>query len=1685
MSTFVLGTMDPHPQSDESITLTLTTTIHDQYHHYNDHHHRSYNGMNADEHVTNDDDSHLDDDEPPLLHHERHPEAHKDDRRHRTDRTRRNDSHGTSTVTLLLLLLLLLLSLPMMLVQAAPVSTTDTIVSEDTSSSWTTTTPPSSSQNHDGSSSSSSTTATTAASSPHRTIVEHLWQKFQEVTTTHSHPPPNMKDQTVKVSNGEQAPNGLLTPLQQEWIQQLLQQQQQQQQLQGNVAREGASTVTAIHLDDLTTAAAAAAEQLKQQQQQQQQQQQRHSIATKGHQRRQALYQYTTQQHYASYYLRNVVQYNTDNHNHSNSNDLHQPPQSTNTWHHTEEIINNDKEEEEETAQKIQERLLYNTTLWNMVSQAFYAYTHTSHQHRHRADADSETTNQHHPPNKPTTTTSNNKATNDVKIDRTSFLFDGLAPYPQSRRLYNQQLIQEMFRHGYDAYMYHAFPDYGEICPISCVPCTFDLVRIPALTLMDSLDTLLVLDNTTEFARSVERLRLLHTTSTTASSIFAIDQNVSVFETNIRVLGGLLSAHQLALALQLDQYPQHRTGHSTMETRTKKHEPNTILLYDVFENHENDDTNHLNANDINVQVRYGRIDPTTSPQERWWHYQKTHQPDPKYVVDASRLPSEVCDTTFDATSTMTNRMSPITTVSPCYDSNCPLLPPTSSSRIPLPNCPRLPFTKIPYTSSSSVGSAAWTTTTCPINHTSAATSSSTTPTTATSSSSTTTTTIHIPEADLWIYDGFLLELALDIGQRLLPAFSTPTGIPYGTVNLLYGVPHGETTVASLAGGGTLSIEFELLSRLTGDTRFGRAAKLASRALFRHRSKLDLFGKHIDIRSGAWVETLSGIGSNSDSFLEYLAKHYMLFPEDDDFWIMFKVAYAGVFNESRVGEWYADVDMNYGVSSGQSRRVFESLAAFYPGLQVLLGELAPAARSLNSMSMVREILGFLPERFNYGIWNLDHNRDGAGIHPLRPELLESNYLMHRATRGVSATPSNRTNDTVAQVPTSGWQWAADYALHKLATVTQARCGFAGIREVKPQTTGALDNGNNGGIVYIDEMPSFFLSETLKYLYLTFDDDNILHQDSDREWIFTTEAHPVHYVPQISTSSANVSARRELTRNVDAIKASLRRRLHSFENGASNNASLLTKYDNSYFRGRWTKVINNVSYREDINSVIMKKSLHRQEDSTNHVTQFVPAGHFLQDVFRESERKCNVANLALGNWGSGMRLQKNCLNIYRSDFLWIQALSGGATDYSDSYVSTGYDTLLDEPHYFNMFGAADAIGSLGVGVYVGEKDMEGDTCPISISTAEPVPLVIDPTSTENNTSTTIASEVGNFEISTDPGGAGFYVRHVDNEEMIKATVIASENPSGRPMAIVHSELCTKNWILQTGSDIDGGFQVAREKQRRSSIADFDGNSFSCEIKLLRTDNTDTEGSDSSKESILAVVPCTPAAFGPTQMSQLKEQGAITIDAKLIGPHEDNLWGCNIPKATTFAPTEDLLPPLQVSENIGIEENEAVVIDVDTHSWEANSIHMVHRGECNFFDKAVNMYKTWNVDAIIVVNSSDEMFMMSTSAEDMGNIDPIEIPISVLISKQDGAVLFNQINSDNSIHSRPFLTRIEILRSFSPEDIETNQIHWPIIRGTNNVLEIMAEFGWGIHAEHKTEGEYQEWQLSILKHSVGENK
>ena len=112
-----------------------------------------------------------------------------------------------------------------------------------------------------------------------------------------------------------------------------------------------------------------------------------------------------------------------------------------------------------------------------------------------------------------------------------------------------RETVREMFTHAYDGYMRYAFP-HDELKPLSRT-WTDSLVELGnaqhvtragysgvALTLIDSLDTLAVLGNATEFAKGVRWVG--------AHVSFDQDIDVHVFETTIRLLGGLLSAHLLA-----------------------------------------------------------------------------------------------------------------------------------------------------------------------------------------------------------------------------------------------------------------------------------------------------------------------------------------------------------------------------------------------------------------------------------------------------------------------------------------------------------------------------------------------------------------------------------------------------------------------------------------------------------------------------------------------------------------------------------------------------------------------------------------------------------------------------------------------------------------------------------------------------------------------------------------------------------------------------------------------------------------------------------------------------------------------------------------------------------------------------------------------------------------------------------
>src|SRR5204863_796555 len=105
-------------------------------------------------------------------------------------------------------------------------------------------------------------------------------------------------------------------------------------------------------------------------------------------------------------------------------------------------------------------------------------------------------------------------------------------------------------------------------------------------------------------------------------------------------------------------------------------------------------------------------------------------------------------------------------------------------------------------------------------------------------------------------DKRLLNLAEDLGNRLLPAFNSPTGLPYVYVNLRTGAVRDP--VSNPAETGTLLLEFGTLSKLTNNPVFYDKAKRALVETYKRHSPLGLVGSSINVETGAWTNADSHV-----------------------------------------------------------------------------------------------------------------------------------------------------------------------------------------------------------------------------------------------------------------------------------------------------------------------------------------------------------------------------------------------------------------------------------------------------------------------------------------------------------------------------------------------------------------------------------------------------------------------------------------------------------------------------------------------------------------------------------------------------------------------------------------------------------------------------------------------------------
>ncbi|GAA5824425.1 hypothetical protein JCM10212_000785 [Sporobolomyces blumeae] len=126
-------------------------------------------------------------------------------------------------------------------------------------------------------------------------------------------------------------------------------------------------------------------------------------------------------------------------------------------------------------------------------------------------------------------------------------------------------------------------------------------------------------------------------------------------------------------------------------------------------------------------------------------------------------------------------------------------------------------------------------------------------------------------------DPMLLEKAVDLADRLLPAFETPSGLPMSFVNLarregiLDPDNHGLTSVAEA---GTLQLEFKYLSELTGNPVYWKAVEKAMEVIRKAPSKDGLVPIFMRPDTGHFIPSDIRLGSRGDSYYEYLLKQYL-------------------------------------------------------------------------------------------------------------------------------------------------------------------------------------------------------------------------------------------------------------------------------------------------------------------------------------------------------------------------------------------------------------------------------------------------------------------------------------------------------------------------------------------------------------------------------------------------------------------------------------------------------------------------------------------------------------------------------------------------------------------------------------------------------------------------------------------
>lgn len=308
----------------------------------------------------------------------------------------------------------------------------------------------------------------------------------------------------------------------------------------------------------------------------------------------------------------------------------------------------------------------------------------------------------------------------------------------------------------------------------------------------------------------------------------------------------------------------------------------------------------------------------------------------------------------------------------------------------------------------------------------------------------------------------------------------------GVTPYTFGGTAGAGNCPTLAESGTVQLEMRYLSRVTGDSSYMEKVNRFYETLQRHEHVDGLWPNCWKLGSGKIT-----LGANGDSFYEYLLKVWILGgKKDDNLWRMYDSAAQGLEKHMiRNGpSGHKFVGNVFLVKSKVNRyeEEMEHLTCFVPGWLALGashrkdGEVKKRHMQLavdlaeTCWEMYnQQPTGIAPERVKNMLFDLSTTTTREYI--LRPEAVEGWWYMYELTKD----PKYRE-----------WGWQMFLKIEKWLWTSY---GYASLKDVRRESKH-----------YIDKMESFFLAETLKYLFLLQDPDHNIKLD---RYVFNTEAHPL--------------------------------------------------------------------------------------------------------------------------------------------------------------------------------------------------------------------------------------------------------------------------------------------------------------------------------------------------------------------------------------------------------------------------------------------------------------------------------------------------------------------------------------------------------------------------------------------------